>query len=743
MKKRFIALFISLLMILTSVNVSYAAVKPETVTDFTVGTIRTSDVLNGQISSANGTHLGFINYDLTQYLPKLYFADSVNLKVKSDVWSQANENIFSLEIVSDSAEKYADYKHNYKQAVDGGMFSDGTEILPAGVIGNNATQHTTGNIKSQIIEALESGDNNKLTIRLVLVAVNDTNNNVILMADPELIIEYDDAVATDTAYYEEILKSFDLEEKANIDLDNITSDFTLPTFFKGSKISWTSDKANIAISPDGTASVTKPSDNDEIVTLTAILSYKDGSSYQTTFEANVVKKSELEKLEESFNSTYKVSDEDYTAITKDLKLDKTFEGATLSWVSSNEDVVKAETGRVIRPDGGDIQVALTPTISYGGESVILNPVNVTVKKITPSTSLVSFSSAGMIAKSKVDPDGQPLTYPLKGDGTDRFGVINFDLTSCLPQLYLANTVIFKFKSAAITSTKIFPVAIEIIPDSKEIHTDFKDDTYYTAVAGGVLSDGTQIYYAEQVGYDNTLHTTADIKDALIKALESGDNNIISLRLVAINGEVKLQRYGELELKYDSSLATDNAYYEKISKDFDLETIANIDLASVKSDFTLPTFFKGSKITWTSDKECIAIASDGTASVTRAASGNEAVTLKATFSYKDGSSYEKTFKATVPEKTVPVIEAVNNGDGTFSAVIKSNEVVNENYTLYFASYTSDNTLVGLCPCPVNGLTEGTTRVDAKEFLTNGATKIKCILLKGDTLTPACKNGEVPN
>ena len=38
---------------------------------------------------------------------------------------------------------------------------------------------------------------------------NDTNNNVILKTDPELIIEYDDAVATDTAYYEEILKSFE------------------------------------------------------------------------------------------------------------------------------------------------------------------------------------------------------------------------------------------------------------------------------------------------------------------------------------------------------------------------------------------------------------------------------------------------------------------------------------------------------------------------------------------------------
>ena len=747
--KKFIALFLTLLMILTSANISFAAAAEETIIG-QPGTIKTWEVKNSEIYTDDGKYIGFMNFDFTNYLPMLYLADSVTLTVKSASFSASNDNKFSLEIIPDSAEIYTDFTGSdyYSHAVAGGILSDGIEILSATTIGSKdyaSGNHSTDDIKAQLIEALESGKNHKISIRLVL-AENVESSNVSILTNPEMTIEYDDAVVSDEAYYKTILGSFNLEEKANIDLDNITSDFILPTYFKGSNITWTSDKANIAVSTDGTASVTKPMDNDEQVTLTATLSYKDGSSYQTSFKANVVKKAELEKLEESFNSTYKVSDEDYSAITKDLNLNKTFEGATLSWVSSNEDVVKAETGRVIRQESGDVQVALTPTISYGGESIILNPVNVTVKKITPATSLVSFASAGMIAKSEVNPNGQPLTYPLTGTGTDRFGVLNFDLTSCLPQLYLANTVIFKFKSAAITATKLYPVAIEIIPDSKEIHTDFNGDTYDTAVAGGVLSDGTQIYYADAIGYNNTLHTTSDIKDVLIKALESGDNNNISLRLVAVNGEVKLQRYGELEFKYDSSLATDNAYYEKISKDFDLETIANIDLASVKSDFTLPTFFKGSNITWTSgNANVISVSSDGTAKVTRLASGDETVTLTAAFSYKDGSSYEKTFEANVPEINVPVIEAVKNNDGTFSAVIKSNEAVNENYTLYFASYTSDNTLVGLYGSFVNALNEGTTRVDAdaEEFLTNGATKIKCILLKGDTLTPACKNGEVPN
>ena len=736
--KKIIALFLSLLMILTSVNITFAAAATKTVTDFTPVTIRSSDVLTNQIYTSVGTHIGVINYDLTQYLPELYFADSVKLTVKSNSWSASNNNKMSLEIIPDSKEVYVDCRHNYKQAAEGGVFSDGIEIYPASEIGTNPKAHTTDNIKDTLINALESGNNNKLSIRLVL-AEQVESTNVGILADPELIIDYDDAV-TDTAYYEEILKSFNLEEKAEIDLDNITSDFVLPTFYKGSNISWSSDKANISISADGVASVTKPSDNDEKVTLTATLSYKDGSSYETSFIANVIKKTALENLADRFTSTYKVSDEDYSAITKDLKLDKTFEGATLSWVSSNEDVIKAETGRVIRSESGDVQVALTPTIFCDGESLTLDPVNVKVKKITASTAVASFTTAGtLISDGRILLDESPTSY-LSG----RFGIINFDLTDYLPQIYMANTIKLKLKSGSYSATSSNVGAVVIVSDNKESYTD-GTQTYNKAVAAGVLSDGTQIYYADPIGYDGASHTIADIKDTLIKELESGNNNNISLRLVAVNGSVSLRRYGEFEIMYDSSLATDEAYYEKISKEFDLESIANIDLASVKSDFTLPTFFKGSKISWTSDKACIAISSDGTASVTRSDLADETVTLTATLSYKDGSSYPMTFKATVPEKTVPVIEAVKNNDGTFSAVIKSNETVSVKYTLYFASYSSDNALIGIYAYPVKSLTDGVTTIDAdsEKFLTNDAAKIKCILLKDDLITPVCKNGEVDN
>ncbi|MBQ6894156.1 MAG: hypothetical protein IJN40_01515 [Clostridia bacterium] len=648
-----------------------------------------------------------------------------------------------MEIIPDSKEQYTNGGYYYNDVVDAGVLSDGVEILSARRIGSssNVSPHVSDDIKSTLIESLESGDNNNLSVRLVLADVLAEDSSyffVGIKTGEMLVIEYDDAVVSDEAYYEAILESFNLEEKAGIDLDNITSDFILPTYYKGSSISWSSDKANITVLSDGVASVTKPSDNDEKVTLTATLSYKDGSSYEKSFEANVIKKSALEKIADNFNSTYKVSDEDYSAITKDIKLDKTFEGATISWVSSNDAVVNSDSGRVIRSESSDVQVALTPTISYGGESKTLNPINLTVKKLTASTDRAPFTTAGVIVGDRI------LTSDSPGANSDRYAFINFDLTNYLPQIYFANTISLILESGTYGDPQNNPIAVEIVADSKEKYSDFTK-SYADALIGGVTEGGTEVYRAGKVGYAGTDHKVDDIKDELIKALESGDNNIISLRVVNLDGPVTLGRYAEFEIKYDSSLATDEAYYKKVTESFDLEEKANVDLDNIKADFKLPTFFKGSKISWKSDKANIAVSSDGTASVTRLASADVTIALTATFSYKDGSSYSMTFKATVPEKTIPVIEAIKNNDGTFSAVIESNEAAEEKYTLYFASYTIDNTLVGLYACPVNGLAEGTTRVDAdaEEFLTNGATKIKCILLKGETLTPACKNGEVPN
>lgn len=485
---------------------------------------------------------GVINFDLTPYIPEIYLAKSVKLNMKSACYSANKNDPLDLAIISDGIEEYADLTHTHAQAVNAGILGEMPIIYHADVIGNYGTSHTSSDIKDIILKEIENGNDNNLSVRLTT-----TQGVASLQKDLTLDISYESDATLGEKYYEEILKSFDIEEEANITSDAIDDSFNLPTFYKGSKISWTSDKENITVSADGVAGVKKSSDGDVIVTLTANLSYKDGSSYQKDFTLKVLQKDYIDVLADSFNENYKVSNESYDNITKDVTLEKSFEGNQISWVSSNDAVVKSDSGRVIRSETEDIQVTLTPTIFYGDESRILNPINITVKKITPTTAVASFTAAGtLVSDNRILTGDNPSSYL-----TGRFGVINFDLTDYLPQLYMANTVTLKLKSGCFGDTKLNAFAMEIIPDGKESYTDFTH-TYNEAVEGGVFSDGEQIYYASQIGYNNTQHATADIKDAIIKALESGNNNI-SLRLVAVNGNVTLQRYAELEIKYDASL----------------------------------------------------------------------------------------------------------------------------------------------------------------------------------------------
>ena len=243
MKKRFIALFISLLMILTSVNIVYAETTTASITGQPL-TIKRTDVKTNQIfTGAASSQVGFINFDLTEHLPKLYLSNSVKLSVKSAASGQAGDNWFSLEIIPDSMEEYITGKYYYNAVVDAGVLSDGVEILSARRIGSssNVNPHITDDFKDKLIKALESGDNNNLSVRLVLADLKAEDINyayVGIQTGAMLDIEYDSAAVSDEAYYLTILENFNLEEKAGIDLANITSDFILPTYYKGSKISW-------------------------------------------------------------------------------------------------------------------------------------------------------------------------------------------------------------------------------------------------------------------------------------------------------------------------------------------------------------------------------------------------------------------------------------------------------------------------------------------------------------------------
>ena len=632
-----------LLIILTSANISYASTKITTVNESQSGTlIEDGRILTSDVMTQNG-RFGIINFDLTQCIRELYLANTVKLNVKSNVYSANKSNSFAIEIISDSKEIYADLTHNYNEAVVGGVLSDGIEIYRSSEIGNNGTEHTTANIKNLIIEALESGNNNNLSLRLVLLS----GAVVALQKNLELIIEYSDTAESDNTYCSLMASKFDINSVEGVSSGEINGNFDLPLFYKGVEILWSSNNDAIKISAhdDQRAVVTKSEDSSTPVTLTAVFTNKSLSTFVfREFNVSVPRIEPIDIAANKFNNTYKVSDEDYGAITKKLNLTSSFEGYDVSWVSSNNSIVNQITGEINASKDADVVVSLTPTISSDGTSRTLNTISVTVKRDISTTVSLPIASAGiLISDGRILADESPTAYP-----SGRFGVINFDLTPYIPEIYLAKSVKLNMKSACYSANKNDPLDLAIISDAFEEYADLTH-THAQAVNAGLLGEMPIIYHADAIGNYGTSHTSSDIKDIILKEIENGNDNKLSLRLTTTQGVASLQRDLTLDIKYESDATLSEKYYKEILKSFNIETEANITSDAIDDSFTLPTFYKGSKIIWTSDKENITVSSDGMASVKKSADGDVLVTLTANLSYKDGSSYQKDFTLKVLQK----------------------------------------------------------------------------------------------
>ncbi|MBQ6895258.1 MAG: hypothetical protein IJN40_07180 [Clostridia bacterium] len=643
MNKKFISWVLMLLIILTSANISYASTKITTVNESQSGTlIEDGRILTSDVMTQNG-RFGIINFDLTQCIRELYLANTVKLNVKSNVYSANKSNSFAIEIISDSKEIYADLTHNYNEAVVGGVLSDGIEIYRSSEIGNNGTEHTTANIKNLIIEALESGNNNNLSLRLVLLS----GAVVALQKNLELIIEYSDTAESDNTYCSLMASKFDINSVEGVSSGEINGNFDLPLFYKGVEILWSSNNDAIKISAhdDQRAVVTKSEDSSTPVTLTAVFTNKSLSTFVfREFNVSVPRIEPIDIAANKFNNTYKVSDEDYGAITKKLNLTSSFEGYDVSWVSSNNSIVNQITGEINASKDADVVVSLTPTISSDGTSRTLNTISVTVKRDISTTVSLPIASAGiLISDGRILADESPTAYP-----SGRFGVINFDLTPYIPEIYLAKSVKLNMKSACYSANKNDPLDLAIISDAFEEYADLTH-THAQAVNAGLLGEMPIIYHADAIGNYGTSHTSSDIKDIILKEIENGNDNKLSLRLTTTQGVASLQRDLTLDIKYESDATLSEKYYKEILKSFNIETEANITSDAIDDSFTLPTFYKGSKIIWTSDKENITVSSDGMASVKKSADGDVLVTLTANLSYKDGSSYQKDFTLKVLQK----------------------------------------------------------------------------------------------
>ena len=447
MYKKFISLSLSLLMILGSVNIAHAAVStagvnPESWFCIRGNNTKVTDKIIAQ-DSADQTYnryIGYIKFDLTDCLKQLYFADSVTFSVNPEKISANKETSFDLSIISDGLENYDAQAITYNEVIESGMYSDFPVFYHADNAGT-VDVHTTGNIKSNIIKALESGNNNTIVIKVS----NKANLGALLLPDTiKLNITYNTNSVNDSAYCSLMANKFDINSVEGISSGTVDGDFDLPLFYKGVEILWSSNNDAIKILPedDQRAVVTKSEASSTPVTLTAAFTDKALLSFVLrSFNLNVAQIEPIDIAAKRFNDTYKVSEEDYGAITKKLNLVSSFEGYSVTWVSSNNSIVNANTGEVTASKDADVSVTLTPTIFSDGSSRTLNTISVTVKRDTTVTANLSFESAGTLIS-----DGRILTNEILAS-TGRFGVINFNLTPYIPEIYLAKSIKLNIKSA--------------------------------------------------------------------------------------------------------------------------------------------------------------------------------------------------------------------------------------------------------------------------------------------------------
>ncbi len=144
-------------------------------------------------------------------------------------------------------------------------------------------------------------------------------------------------------------------DKIDVEYDKagITQSVVLPsTSLYGTSIEWTSSDPEV-IATDG--AIKRPIGEDKDVVLTANVT-REGTTFTKDFEITVKGYSEVEYISENLSFEDIGNGQHSWHITEDLSLTDNFNSASISWESSNTDVLKHD-GTVILPDS-DIPVTL-------------------------------------------------------------------------------------------------------------------------------------------------------------------------------------------------------------------------------------------------------------------------------------------------------------------------------------------------------------------------------------------------
>lgn len=218
--------------------------------------------------------------------------------------------------------------------------------------------------------------------------------------------------------------------------------------------------------------------------------------------------------------------------------------------------------------------------------------------------------------------------------SDRESYSLYDFKDVIPYIYGAEKI--QASTSYHTGGRVYGMVLTALDDSYEQYIN-SSLTYSSASAHGMLRNG----YVLINDTDKTEYTTKTFdvnKEALIAALETGDDSIVAVRFSGVKGGGNSQIAGlTFKFTYD-----DVTYMQTIANEFEWEDISEVSSDAVTENLNLPQYYAGCEVAWESDNTAV----NAETGVVIVGKGDQHVTLTATLSH-NGKTVTKEFELTVP------------------------------------------------------------------------------------------------
>ena len=267
------------------------------------------------------------------------------------------------------------------------------------------TRPTDMNRLVRLTAILSKNENTPRVAFTVHIVVLATDEVVVMRATESLRIGYR---GTDTAM-------------------NVTENLTLPTTgADGVVISWMSSDTDI-INTDGT--ITRPTDMDTMVTLTATLSRGDAADQTKTFDlvvaVSITDEAAVRNAKDSLVIGYRGTDT-AMSVTRNLTLPAIgADGVRIVWMSSDTGIISTN-GRVTRPTDMNTDVTLTAGLFKGGSASDTKEFMLTVPTDNPK--LIDIRSVAQLIAMRHDANGDGTVDDTENESSYKMAFPDLDTT---------------------------------------------------------------------------------------------------------------------------------------------------------------------------------------------------------------------------------------------------------------------------------------------------------------------------